>query len=1016
MTRGIELKVNTIDAAAGEILGILDGISKHERNIYFYGWCCLGASAALRVAAQRLKSQAAKGRKFDKVVHVDCTLWQSMRALQKAVAEELELSQSVMAIFDQHDEEDDFNGIDQGSRGVILDVREEIFRKLAGSTFVVFFHNGSNHYIDLYACGVPVTTFLSNKVVWTWGGGFHLPNESLERQLRNNVVDVFVGSEEWHDHVLHEEAAEVAKRVGILDPDKIVECFQYAWARRLVSDIDWEMHASNYWVSDGIIQGQGDTSAWEVGNALKRNVHLDRIVENIYYEKEIGGRISSPNGCWVSATHQTLLHDDNRVLPPRATSFFLLTEESEGRRVVLPAAMFPHNNRLRVLHLSWCTFSFTSPPFFFCSHLRFLLLDHCTDVREEKHQSNNQSGSCIQKLWVLDLRYTDWYSKTMMCLMDELRELNVETDKDWMSIVDRCGNRTSLVKLRVATDTDSATEIVIHCQVPNLSSASLLKEIILEDCVGLEQVVPDVLPPLLESFSFFITDDAIPKISSISLEGLAKLKSVLLRGVMENLQELDLSGTAVKTLDLRKVVALNLKKLILLGCEKLQTIQHPSSNKWPRRFEVLRIDTIRSASSAQANWEEKTKETIAAIGSSCIAAVPSEKPATSFDWYISVRDARLFRSLEPFEKYFTKKCGCIEMASSPTGSVAIDDSGRAQGIRKPGHYLYARDIIFRDHLLAATANEGAIGWMWACSSVPAVDEFVSWYVHIQDEEEIKSGLLQQQGNIQGTSTGVALIPDFICYSAITLRVHDSLSITSIPSPQVLWSSRFTKSWSYLRWCRVERCPKLSSVFPIPTRSDDGNDYEIVECFSWLTTFRASQLLKARYIWNWSTTCIPSKDSFQRLKFLHLDYCPGLIHVLPLSVNMTTLGKLETLEIVCCGDLMEIFPLDPERQEKQTIINFPELKHIHLHDLPKLQRICGSTMLAQKLETIKTRGCWSLRRLPAVAKQCPEVDCEKEWWDSLEWDEGDANHRPSLYKLSHSRYYKKAQLPRGTVLR
>uniref|UniRef100_A0A8R7QYE6 Uncharacterized protein n=3 Tax=Triticum urartu TaxID=4572 RepID=A0A8R7QYE6_TRIUA len=108
--------------------------------------------------------------------------------------------------------------------------------------------------------------------------------------------------------------------------------------------------------------------------------------------------------------------------------------------------------------------------------------------------------------------------------------------------------------------------------------------------------VTDVLPPLLESFSFFITDDAIPKISSISLEGLAKLKSVLLRGVMENLQELDLSGTAVKTLDLRKVVALNLKQLILLGCEKLQTIQHPSSNKWPRRFEVLRIDTIRSAS------------------------------------------------------------------------------------------------------------------------------------------------------------------------------------------------------------------------------------------------------------------------------------------------------------------------------------------------------------------------------------------------------------------------------------
>ena len=73
------------------------------------------------------------------------------------------------------------------------------------------------------------------------------------------------------------------------------------------------------------------------------------------------------------------------------------------------------------------------------------------------------------------------------------------------------------------------------------------------------------------------------------------------------------------------------------------------------------------------------------------------------------------------------------------------------------------------------------------------------------------------------------------------------------------------------------------------------------------------------------------------------------------------------------------------------------------------------MLAPKLETIKTRGCWSLRRLPAVAKQCPEVDCEKEWWDNLEWDGIQKYHHPSLYEPSHSLYYK-AQLPRGTVLR
>ena len=90
-----------------------------------------------------------------------------MRSLQKAVAEELELPQSVMAIFDQYDEDDDFNGKDEGSIEVIADIRMEIFRKLYNSRFLVVFHNGSNRYIDLYECGVPVISLLGNKVLWT---------------------------------------------------------------------------------------------------------------------------------------------------------------------------------------------------------------------------------------------------------------------------------------------------------------------------------------------------------------------------------------------------------------------------------------------------------------------------------------------------------------------------------------------------------------------------------------------------------------------------------------------------------------------------------------------------------------------------------------------------------------------------------------------------------------------------------------------------------------------------------
>jgi hypothetical protein len=70
-----------------------------------------------------------------------------------------------------------------------------------------------------------------------------------------------------------------------------------------------------------------------------------------------------------------------------------------------------------------------------------------------------------------------------------------------------------------------------------------------------------------------------------------------------------------------------------------------------------------------------------------------------------------------------------------------------------------------------------------------------------------------------------------------------------------------------------------------------------------------------------------------------------------------------------------------------------------------------------LKTVKIRGCWSLKRLPAVSyyTEPPKVDCEKEWWDSLDWDGLEANHHPSLYKPTHSAHHKK-RLARGSLLR
>jgi hypothetical protein len=50
-----------------------------------------------------------------------------------------------------------------------------------------------------------------------------------------------------------------------------------------------------------------------------------------------------------------------------------------------------------------------------------------------------------------------------------------------------------------------------------------------------------------------------------------------------------------------------------------------------------------------------------------------------------------------------------------------------------------------------------------------------------------------------------------------------------------------------------------------------------------------------------------------------------------------------------------------------------------------------------------------------AQMPPTMDCEKDWWDGLEWDGKEAGHHPSYYKTTHSAFYKKTLL-RATVLR
>ncbi|GJM88396.1 hypothetical protein PR202_ga04454 [Eleusine coracana subsp. coracana] len=240
----------------------------------------------------------------------------------------------------------------------------------------------------------------------------------------------------------------------------------------------------------------------------------------------------------------------------------------------------------------------------------------------------------------------------------------------------------------------------------------------------------------------------------------------------------------------------------------------------------------------------------------------------------------------------------------------------------------------------------------------------------------------------------------------SLHVHDTSARTATAPADL----------ECLRWCRVERCPNLDLVFPLGTCPSSN-----------LETIWASDLLIAHCIWRDG----PNQNfGFKSLRHLHLRSCPSLQYALP--VWPSSFHSLETLYIIHCGNLRHVFELGEDYG--YIVKGFPKLTTIHLHDVPTLQQICKVKMLAPALETIKTRGCWSLRRLPALLleglttaprsqlptlwdeRRRPAVEMEKDVWDALEWDGVHAGHHASLYKAPvHSSYYKRRHL-RTTVLR
>lgn len=240
------IKADTIN---GAVEGILSELNRSRENIiYFDGWDGLGASAVLQAVAQRLKLKEPTrppGLEFEHVIHIDCSKWESTRAVQREIAEQLKLPSRVMEMFDKQDEEDDFNGVtDRSSRMEIAEVTAEIQRRIEGHRFLLVLHNGSSEEIDITDLGLSVYGYLRSKMLWTFQGRFRINSKIRDEVVKRNTTDVLLSAsrskrdlQELWSYLLREEATQVVCKHGI-DPAIAAKCFLYIFTLNCIHGQD----------------------------------------------------------------------------------------------------------------------------------------------------------------------------------------------------------------------------------------------------------------------------------------------------------------------------------------------------------------------------------------------------------------------------------------------------------------------------------------------------------------------------------------------------------------------------------------------------------------------------------------------------------------------------------------------------------------------------------------------------------------------------------------------------------
>jgi hypothetical protein len=198
--------------------------------------------------------------------------------------------------------------------------------------------------------------------------------------------------------------------------------------------------------------------------------------------------------------------------------------------------------------------------------------------RNTDEEGKEDIRQCFQRLWVLDMRSTDCVhilSAHMLDLMTQLKELNVMGAKKW-NIGQLQGRLPNVRKVRVKKSR-------VWCSCPEDDLFSGMNKMELLDFSGNMNIYVWIRlsGPIAVTNSSCLETVIIADgftFHEMSFRGCTKLKNLLLSGWMA-VRIIDISGTAVKTLDLSSTEINYLEELYLLGCEKLCAITWTPKDK-----------------------------------------------------------------------------------------------------------------------------------------------------------------------------------------------------------------------------------------------------------------------------------------------------------------------------------------------------------------------------------------------------------------------------------------------------